>query len=289
MKKRNIEKKIYEILGVNFFRKYILFSWEKLCKLVNFDPCYRLDKKTLGGLKQYKSTCEVFAITHTTCLIVTCILCLIASVSIIYWINIILLHGYCIMTQRYNIIRINEVIEKYEKLEKKKIEKLIDNNNKIIENISEMRNKLKPSNENKYLEDFCIPVINDDVISLSVSNKVSANEINDRSFENFDVILNATNERIGSISFDYHIPKPDFGNVTYHIKEPFQNNGYASRVLKLLVKLLKNNNFKGDKDLYFLVSYYNEYSKKVVLNNGGEIVNGGDTEAKTPYTLRIKI
>ncbi len=132
-------------------------------------------------------------------------------------------------------------------------------------------------------------VINDEIISLCVSNEVSANEINDRSFESFDIVLNSIGESIGGISFDYHIPNPDFGNVTYYIKEQFQNKGYATRALKLLVKLLKNNNFKGDKDLYFWVSYYNEYSKKVVLNNGGKVMSGGDKETKSPYMLRIKI
>ena len=146
-------------------------------------------------------------------------------------------------------------------------------------------------------DDFCskyvslnyYPVINDEIISLSVSNKVSSDEINDRSFECFDIVLNNTNEIIGGISFDYHIPNPDFGNVTYYIKEQFQNNGYATRALKLLVTLLKNNNFKGDKDLYFWIGYHNEYSQKVVLNNGGKVMSGGEKEIKSPYMLRIKI
>ena len=47
--------------------------------------------------------------------------------------------------------------------------------------------------------------------------------------------------------------------------------------------------FKGNKDLYFWVSYYNEYSKKVILNNGGEIIKGGEDDSKTPYMFRIKI
>ena len=81
----------------------------------------------------------------------------------------------------------------------------------------------------------------------------------------------------------------EFGNVSYQIDDQFRNNGYATKALKLLVKLLKQNNFKGDKDLYFWVSYYNEPSKKVILNNGGEVLSGGDAETKSPYTLRIKM
>lgn len=137
------------------------------------------------------------------------------------------------------------------------------------------------------------PIISDEVITLSVSNEVSALEINDRSFECFDIILNNTTEVIGGISFDYYNRNLEFGNVTYFVKEQFQNKGYATRALRLLIKLLKNNNFKGDKDLYFWVNYYNEYSKKVILNNGGEIISGGEFETKEktgiPYMLRIKM
>ena len=57
-------------------------------------------------------------------------------------------------------------------------------------------------------------VINDEVISLCVSNKVSASEINDRCFECFDIVLNSTGKLIGGISFDYYKPNSEFGNVT---------------------------------------------------------------------------
>lgn len=141
----------------------------------------------------------------------------------------------------------------------------------------------------KYVNINYYPVINDEIISLCVSNEVSVKEINDKSFECFDIILNITGELIGGISFDYYNTNSDFGNVTYYIKEQFQNNGYATRALKLLVTLLKNNNFKGDKDLYFWVGYHNDYSQKVVLNNGGKVMSGGEKETKSPYILRIKI
>lgn len=136
------------------------------------------------------------------------------------------------------------------------------------------------------------PVISDDIISLSVSRVETAISINDILFQTFSIVLKKTKENIGIISFNYYNCEKDkynVGNVTYAIGKQFQNQGYATRALNLLVTLLKNNSFKGDKDLYFWVSYYNECSKKVILNNGGEIISGGDSDTRSPYTLRIKI
>lgn len=163
------------------------------------------------------------------------------------------------------------------------------NDNKIINDICEIKSGLESSIENKYLSMIDTLAIKDNVISLSVSNMVNASEISNKSFECFNIILNKTNEYIGTISFDYYSKNVEYGNVSYAIKEEYQNKGYATRALRLLIELLKNNSYKGDKDLYFWVSYYNEYSKKVILNNGGEIISGGDSDTRSPYTLRIKI
>lgn len=157
-----------------------------------------------------------------------------------------------------------------------KVEKLID-----INRVCKKLNILLPRNYN--------PVISDEIITLSVPNEVTAVDIDNRNFGSFDIVLNDTKEKIGSISFDYYSCEIKYGNVSYTINKEFQNKGYATKALRLLVKLLKSNNFKGDKDLYFWVSYYNEFSKKVVINNGGEIISGGETKTKTPYMLRIKI
>ena len=173
-------------------------------------------------------------------------------------------------------------------------------NKKVTHNFCELQNDLELEWINHYLNRSMFndynPVISDDVISLSVSNKEVSKIINDTFFQTFDIVLRETKENIGVISFNYYNDekdKYDVGNVTYVIGKQFQNKGYATRALKLLVNLLKNNNFKGDKDLYFWVNYYNEYSKKVVLNNGGKIISGGEIDIKektgTPYVLRIKI
>lgn len=289
MKSKDFEKKVYECLGVNFFRKYILFNWEKICKLVKFNPGYRLTCKNITGLKKYKKLSKGFEVVHIGILIYVILLFILNKLHIISLVINGLINGYCVITQRYNIIRVNEIIEKYQKLEDKKKLKRIENIDKIINDVLKIKNNIKTTSQtNNFCDQFNV-VIKDDVLSLSVSNKLSANEINDRSFENFDIILNNTNQKIGSISFDYFTPNFELGNVNYAINDQFRNNGYATRALRLLVQLLKNNNFKGNKDLYFLVNYYNECSKQVILNNGGEIVNGGDAEAKSSYTLRIKI
>lgn len=118
-------------------------------------------------------------------------------------------------------------------------------------------------------------VINDEVISLAPYPFKINNEIKHQ----FDIILNKTQEKVGYISYDYSCDvkgKYNIGNVFYGIKEECQNKGYATRALKLLKKYLQGVQLDFDKDLYFYVNYYNEASKKVILNNGGEIIEPGN-------------
>lgn len=149
---------------------------------------------------------------------------------------------------------------------------------------------------NKSLSHEYNPVVSDDIISLSVPSIKESQTINGCLSKNLDIILNKTKTLLGCIGFNYYYDEKDkfnVGNVTYVIDKKYQNRGYATRALKLLIDLLKNNEFEGDKDLYFWVSYYNNFSKKVILNNGGEIIKGGqpptNIKAGTPYVLRIKI
>ena len=110
------------------------------------------------------------------------------------------------------------------------------------------------------------PVISDDVISLCSITKIK--NINDRKFCNFNIMLNATYEVIGDINFNYYESGPSsLGNVIYNIKENYRNNRYCTKALALLKKLLKDNNFDGDKNLY--ISAINEYSVRVAKANGG--------------------
>ena len=47
MKIRDIEKKTYELLGVNIFGKYILSAQDKLFMPFGGDPDYRIKNKTI--------------------------------------------------------------------------------------------------------------------------------------------------------------------------------------------------------------------------------------------------
>lgn len=137
-------------------------------------------------------------------------------------------------------------------------------NNNIIKNIinvNDLYKKLNIITTYKYT-----PVISDDVISLCSITKIK--NINDRKFCNFNIMLNSTYEVIGDISFNYNESGPsELGNVMYNIKENYRNNHYCTRALALLKKLLKDNNFDGDKNLY--IAAINEYSARVAISNGG--------------------
>lgn len=147
-------------------------------------------------------------------------------------------------------------------------------NNNIIKNIinvNDLYKKLNIITTYKYN-----PVISDDVISLCSITKIK--NINDRRFCNFNIMLNSTYEVIGDISFNYNESGPsELGNVMYNIKENYRNNHYCTRALALLKKLLKDNNFDGDKNLY--IAAINEYSASVAISNGGYEIPYKDDES----------
>ena len=134
-------------------------------------------------------------------------------------------------------------------------------------------------------------IISDEIISLYIyEEKIDFNT------QMFQIVLNKTNSVIGFIEYDYtrDIENSNSqGNVFYRIYDNYQNKGYATKALHLLKNFIKNNKVENNKDLYFKVSYNNKYSKKVVLNNGGEILKEGspmtDTTIGSPYILKIKI
>lgn len=135
-------------------------------------------------------------------------------------------------------------------------------------------------------------IISDDVISLSTYVK----DINGVKRQFFRIILKDTDEYIGFIKFDYNLDvnsEDSYGNIFYKIWTQYQNKGYATRALKLLKKVVENNQIECNKDMYFWVDYYNKYSKKVILNNGGEVLREGtpisDTDKGNAYILKIKI
>lgn len=134
MKDRNTEKKIYELLGVNIFRKYVLGTWEKLWKLFRIDKllCYKITDMSENGLKNYKIQSKGFAAAHIGLLVYVIINGILITPSMKWWVFNLGLNIYCIMTQRYTHIRINEILEKKEELKQRREER---ENSSEIENI----------------------------------------------------------------------------------------------------------------------------------------------------------
>ena len=123
------------------------------------------------------------------------------------------------------------------------------------------------------------PVISDDKISLCTMKK--EDNILDKKSSFFNIVLNDTKEVVGDISYNYMNEGPsELGNVMYNVKEKYRHNGYCTRALSLLIKLLKNNTYNGNKDLY--LATINEYSMRVAKRNGGVLYNGEykDLESK---------
>lgn len=122
------------------------------------------------------------------------------------------------------------------------------------------------------------PVISDNIMTLSWPHRFGHTDINKQRYENLDIILNDSREKVGIISFNYY-SNDDFnydGNVSYEIKKKFQNNHYATRALGLLKTLLKDNDFDQHKSLYISTLKDNIASQKVAKNNGGELYYEGN-------------
>ncbi len=175
MKRKMTEKRIYELLGVNIFRKYVLFVWEKIWKLMHLEKCigYRINDKTIDGLKDYKYQLKLFAISHIVDLGILIVTGILTSQGIVWWIFSIGLNAYCIMTQRYTHIRINEILEKHNKRKQKNT----DNDEEINSNemvlgqeikmqfkITEPKTELSIGEQREQLEQ-----LKDYVVSLSIS------------------------------------------------------------------------------------------------------------------------
>ena len=106
------ELKIYELLGVNIFRKKILFTWEKIAKLLHINVGYRLEDYSTESFEEYKDIAKWFAIAHAFVMAFLLTVHISYSASALAYIFNIFMNSYCIMTQRYNYIRINKILEK---------------------------------------------------------------------------------------------------------------------------------------------------------------------------------
>ena len=83
----------------------------KSVKKINFDCSYHIDKLDYDSIKKYKEIMQSYAIAHLITMIVASFF-LIDAIPVLI-LNIIL-NGYCIMTQRYNTIRANDILKKNE-------------------------------------------------------------------------------------------------------------------------------------------------------------------------------
>ena len=158
------ELRLYELLGVNVFRKYVLFTWEKIAKFIHLPIGYRIDEYSTTGFKFYQIKAIAFAIAHSGLLAYTIVDCILSSSPIWnYWLSI-LLNSYCIMTQRYNYIRIGKILERKKqrdaRIKKQKEEKVIEKDDSLTLE-KELHNGInKPSFiSNKIYEEEHLPVV----------------------------------------------------------------------------------------------------------------------------------
>lgn len=149
----------------------------------------------------------------------------------------------------------------------------------IILDIYYLYDRLNLINDEDYY-----PVIRDNIMTLSWPHRFGHTNINKQRYESLDIILNESREKLGTISFNYY-HNDSFtydGNVSYEIKEKFQNNHYATRALCLLKELLKNNDYDKDKSLYISTLKENIASQKVAKNSGGELYYEGTVPKDDP-------
>ncbi len=164
--KKNMEMKIYELLGVRFFKKVVMgLVWlsitpiiigkskkEKMKIYYNLSTNYTLGKiDSLEDIKKFKKNLLLHASIHTLVLLamLSNLFIIIGSAAslatLIAATALIGMNIYCIMLQRYNNIRINQVIKKrtpyYEKQKNKMKEELRKNDALLLEHTYKMIDK----------------------------------------------------------------------------------------------------------------------------------------------------
>lgn len=137
MKDRDIEKKIYKLLGVNLFRKYILGPYGKLIKVILKDNHYKIHDFSSKGLEDFKEQSKYFAKVHMCCLVVFNLSYLYMTLSGKFnacllgaWMTNNFIDLYSIMANRQHCIRIDEILEKREGLEKETEDKDVNETGK---------------------------------------------------------------------------------------------------------------------------------------------------------------
>lgn len=149
---------------------------------------------------------------------------------------------------------------------------------------------------NVYLNKDYYPVISNEILTLSWKNRYGSTNINEKTRATLEIILNETNEVIGTISFNtsYNPSNSYTGSVSYNIKDEFQNNHYATITLSLLKKLLKEHQHQQNKPIYISTEEHNIKSQHGAINNGGELcyegtIPGYDNLTKFSGITKIKM
>lgn len=144
-KNRKVEIKIYEILGIKAFRKMafkfclafltlftLSYSKKERKEALYGNPSnYTVGNNvTFDGFKKFKKSLRFNASVHTAAAI-WCIGHLLTGSSLIIPLIALILNLYCVMLQRYNQIRIEDLLERhksrYEKKKQELQEELINN------------------------------------------------------------------------------------------------------------------------------------------------------------------
>lgn len=98
--------------------------------------------------------------------------------------------------------------------------------------------------------------ISDAEISLYSPEQID-NDSNSLKVQRYQILKNDTREIVGYIKFDFY-----YTNISYAIEEKHQGHHYASKALKLMIELIKNNvNFQRD-NLYVRIDEKNLASIK---------------------------
>ncbi len=175
-----LEEKIYEFLGVKYFKKFVLSMGKSNRKNSNIPKKnnYFLHELSIDGINDFKkSGIKYNSIIHIVGL-TFCLLSLTTATSTfsIIWRSILTaVNAYCVMLQRYNNIRLNRIKEKLkereeriEKIDKGTFENNLKSTNKLdykmtldknissnsqIENLKNMREELLRKMQSKEINE----------------------------------------------------------------------------------------------------------------------------------------
>jgi hypothetical protein len=150
-KKMDIEKKIYELLGVKYFKKLVMLIPYSLTRLQNKNEdksiiyqkvMKRSDNYNIGsvtdiekiiGFKKYLKSNSYIHVIAEIMLIINLIGNYLTktNVSIPNFVFLTILNSYCIMLQRYNYLRLKPIIEIYKEKKEKIKEEIKEEDSKI--------------------------------------------------------------------------------------------------------------------------------------------------------------